>query len=104
MGVSTHASLAGGDMQALLADAADRISTHASLTGGDAKVNRVGAMLLYFNPRLPRGRRQDYQRRFDWYRDFNPRLPRGRRRYPKLLVVCKLRVSTLASLAGGDPI
>ena len=58
-----------------------RISIHASLAGGDGARRRPSSCTSgYFNPRLPRGRRQMCSRALSWKINFNPRLPRGRRR------------------------
>mgnify|MGYP001136271674 CR=1 FL=1 len=101
-GISIHASLAGGDRHRRCQDLSGAISIHASLAGGDGERGVDVAEGLYFNPRLPRGRRPgrdeinsifalisihaslaggDISRRM-WGCSaayFNPRLPRGRR-------------------------
>ena len=80
MQISTHASLAGGDMALFDQKNFNGISTHASLAGGDIKRDR-------------RIKSSDY---------FNPRLPRGRRLILWGIAVLTQRISTHASLAGGD--
>ena len=56
--ISTHASLAGGDPATTHVCYAGIISTHASLAGGDAEWAAIALWCKNFNPRLPRGRRQ----------------------------------------------
>ena len=79
-GISTHASLAGGDLTFPANDQRPIISTHASLAGGDSAEGETCRVDNDFNPRLPRGRRPVMDRNSPTLANFNPRLPRGRRR------------------------
>ena len=78
--ISTHASLAGGDLQEKSVSAASGISTHASLAGGDA--------VEFIGYHIPAG--------------FQPTPPS--REATQLFVFPRRRlfISTHASLAGGD--
>ena len=100
--ISIHASLAGGDQIAVDQIAEQgrfqstppsreatgcfekqggqkHISIHASLAGGDRPSEPCAGRALYFNPRLPRGRRPTVIVGTSSRPNFNPRLPRGRR-------------------------
>ena len=55
--ISIHASLVGGDLGLAGIDKSIMISIHASLVGGDCRPSRRSVAAMYFNPRLPRGRR-----------------------------------------------
>ena len=55
--ISIHASLVGGDVAAGQTVDVRDISIHASLVGGDCRPSRRSVAAMYFNPRLPRGRR-----------------------------------------------
>ena len=79
------------------------ISIHASLAGGDRLANRPCKRAIYFNPRLPRGRRHKIPFAIRRASDFNPRLPRGRRHRNYVVeAVRAYLISIHASLAGGD--
>ena len=56
--ISTHASLAGRDSSSAPLAHIAFISTHASLAGRDDYLDGAVARLLYFNPRVPCGARQ----------------------------------------------
>ena len=79
-----------------------RISIHASLAGGDKNALICAATICYFNPRLPRGRRLHGLRHTMATSYFNPRLPRGRRHISRYIMLAYTCISIHASLAGGD--
>ena len=57
--ISIHASREGGDsLEDLFDDEEEFISIHASREGGDSVQSAQGPRRVYFNPRLPRGRRR----------------------------------------------
>ena len=57
----------------------ESISIHAPRVGSDSRSQRMKAGSTNFNPRSPRGERQDVLEKIWIYRNFNPRSPRGER-------------------------
>ena len=73
---STHPSR-GATGMILFDELLATISIHAPLAGCDYKGYIVTFSLMDFNPRTPRGVRQQYRRSNKGVRYFNPRTPRG---------------------------
>ena len=55
--ISTHAPLAGSDIQHRVHMESGLISTHAPLAGSDNRLMRIALICKHFNPRSPRGER-----------------------------------------------
>ena len=80
VGISTHAPLAGRDVDSPAQTSVSGISTHAPLAGRDTDAARLLAVPWYFNPRAPCGaRRVSPYGRCQRECNFNPRAPCGAR-------------------------
>ena len=102
IGISIHASLAGGDLTAYLNFIDTNISIHASLAGGDRRGRGHTRPRPYFNPRLPRGRRLDIYGDEFAGNQFQSTPPSREATFFSAQVADQTHISIHASLAGGD--
>ncbi len=78
------------------------ISTHAPHVGSDKTSQRVRCLTLNFNPRSPRGERQNREKELRRIKHFNPRSPRGERLLPSEVRKEIPTISTHAPHVGSD--
>ena len=101
--VSIRASRAGGDCAALGAARSEGVSIRASRAGGDELDVVREAMGTSFNPRLPRGRRQETPEGLKICTKFQSAPPAREATVPFTVEAYPVRqVSIRASRAGGD--
>ena len=99
--ISTHAPLAGRDIQVQKAADCHHISTHAPLAGRDPAICSFCSRALYFNPRAPCGaRRYNPRPRRGGRPYFNPRAPCGARRYRTNNILCRYPFQPTRPLRG----